>query len=387
MNKVVAVVSPSPEPPVSSNCEVTVEGNTIILTDPTSRPNKFTQRGSFDEIVYDHQSLVDQVPATGSFRIVTLFGDRTRIPTEKICEIATAISVKRFPGNGQVLPVSIGLLDDCSVEVFHSLTEEETGELVDTYDVAELIDVIECGLQKLGKMKEAVLVLHIGATDFFEWVLVPKADTYCTVPSPFGLISSHRLIFALRSPAHVTPETSQSAVFKLVSDSFTGVPTIWAMCIGTDVAFQSNAAMLNTAGPLMNHCHDRVAVEHVSDAVVSPAAPAGEEVVAAAETGSEGAAAPTEAATDQAAATEAATGEAAPTEVATDQAAPTEAPADQAAATEAPADEVVAPTEAATDEVAATETATDEVAEAPATPVSPAVDQVSKGSEGSHTSS
>ena len=325
MNKVVAVVLPSPEPPISSNCQVTVEGNTVVLTDPTVRPNKFTQRGTFDDIVYDHRSLVDHVPATGPFRIVTLFGDRTRIPTKTICEIATAISMKRFPGNGQALPVSLGLLDDCSVETFHSLTDEKTGELVDTYDVAELIDVIECGLRKLGRMKEAVLVLHIGATDFFEWVLVPKADTYCPVPSPFGLITSHRLIFALRSPAHVTPETSQSTVFKLVSDSFAGVPTIWAMNIGTDVVFQSNAAMLNTAGQLMGHCHDHVTVEHVSGVDVSPADPGSD---GAAETVSENAA------------------------VATDQA------------------------------VAATE-----AADALATPVSPAFDEVSKGSEGSQTSS
>ena len=268
MNKVVAVVSESPRPPPVSNCVVTIEGMDVVLTDDTVRPKEFVQRGKFDQIVQSHNDLVAAVPATGSFRIVTFCSETTVIPTRKICEIATAIASKRFPkpAGGKIVPISLGFIHEDAVDDFLSLTNEQTSELelVDTYDVAELVDLIECGLGKLRRIKESVFVLHIGDEDFFEWVIVPKVDTYVQTPSLFGLSPAHRLVFVLRSLGKMTPADAQrycnqSAVFRLVSDSLSGVATVWAFSFGTDVMFKSNAALINLASYLTGNCNVRIA--------------------------------------------------------------------------------------------------------------------------------
>ena len=268
MSKVIAVVSEAPRPPPVSNCVVTIEGNDVILTDDTVRPKEFVQRGKFDQVVTSYQYLVDSVPPTGSFRIVTFCTETTVLKTAQISEMATAIATKRFPkpSGGKIIPISLGFLHEDAVDDFLSLTDEQTTELelVDTYDVAELVDLIECGLGKLRRIKESVFVLHIGEQDFFEWVIVPRVESYVQTPSLFGLSPAHRLLFVLRSLATLKDKTAQlycnqSSVFRLVSDSFSGVTTLWAFSIGTNIMFKSNAALLNLAGYLTGNVNKRLA--------------------------------------------------------------------------------------------------------------------------------
>jgi hypothetical protein len=260
-NQVIAVVGPcsSRHLPVS-NCEVSTEKNTVILTDPgISEP--FIQKGEFDVVAaFTEDSalggLEQKVPPTGNYRIVSLCSQFSIPPAAAILRLSQAIAAKRFPGksSGIAVPISIGFLHDDYADDFLALDTEptETLEFVDTYELAELLDLLECAFEKLKRIRESVLVLRIGAVPFFEWIIVPRVDTFTQTPSISNLSAAHLLVFILKKIPDLTDQQAEyyagfSRIFRLISDSFLDIPTVWVCHIAENVTFRSNAAILSTA--------------------------------------------------------------------------------------------------------------------------------------------
>ncbi|OHT06652.1 hypothetical protein TRFO_25267 [Tritrichomonas foetus] len=130
--------------------------------------------------------------------------------------------------------------------------------MVEAFDVAEMLDLLECGLEKLRRIKDSVFVFRIGSeNNFFEWVIIPKTDSYIPSPSLAGLPPNEKFFFILNQLPTLTNQLVErfrriSSIFRLVCDSFADVPTWHVFHVADNVTMKSNATLCKVAAMLIN---------------------------------------------------------------------------------------------------------------------------------------
>ena len=261
MSSVIAVVSePTRRINFPSNCEIQYSQNVLLMRDDAA-PKEFEQRAQFDSIAPQFESFLARIPVTGNFRIISFCTEFSIFNTASIKDYCLKMARIRFPQNSKTSQfVAIGFVYDSSVRDFLSLEDVETDqfELIETFDTAEALDLLECGLEKLRRIKDSVFVLHIGTDNsFFEWVIIPKTDSYIPSPSMAGLPPNEKFFFILNQlPTLTNPQFERfrrlSSILRLVADSFADVPTWFSFHVADEVTMKSNATLVKVAGMLMN---------------------------------------------------------------------------------------------------------------------------------------
>lgn len=255
-SQVAALISaPARSSGIPSNCKVSSKGNQVVLLDETST-KPFTQRGNFNTIVTSISDILGKVPATGNYRVISLCSEFSCPTIAQIRNECHNLLRLRFPkkGNEQPFPIGVGFVYDDEVIDLLSTTNEpqDAFDMIEAFEYVEAADLLECGLDKLRRIRDSVFVLRIGLNPFFEWVIVPKVDLFVQSPSMNGLPPNEKLIFILRQMPNV-PDTlvqrfrNLSGVFRLIEDSFADIPTSWICHIATNVTLKSNASLLKVA--------------------------------------------------------------------------------------------------------------------------------------------
>lgn len=270
MSAVVATVGP-PTKKIGfpSNCLLSYTSNILTMTDDTTK-RPFEQKAQFDAIAPNFESFLTRVPPYGKFRVVSFCSEYSILTASKIKDYCLKLALTRFQPNMRDSQfVSMGFVYDSSVRDFLSIedTNSQLFEMIETFDSSEMIDLLECGLEKLRRIKDSVFVLRIGTNDnFFEWVIIPKTDSYVPSPSMAGLPPNEKLFYILNLLGTVNEQAVQrfqrsSSIFRLISDSFTDVPTFWVFHIAEDSTLKSNAtlckvaSMLSKVKNLQLNCH------------------------------------------------------------------------------------------------------------------------------------
>lgn len=260
MSVVVATVGP-PTKKIGfpSNCLLSYTPNVLTMIDDTAKKT-FEQKAQFDKIAPNFESFLGRVPPQGKFRIVSFCSEYSILTTAAIKEYCLKLALIRFPPNSRGSQfISIGFVYDSSVRDFLSLddTDSEMFEMIETFDSSEMIDLLQCGLEKLRRIKDSVFVIRIGTEDsFLEWVIIPKADSYVPSPSMAGLPPNEKLFYILNL-LNTADEQSidrfmrASSIFKLVADSFSDVQTFWVFHIAENSTLKSNATLCRIASMLL----------------------------------------------------------------------------------------------------------------------------------------
>jgi hypothetical protein len=148
-------------------------------------------------------------------------------------------------------------MHDDSAKDFFSTTDHPTPclEFVECYSVAEVLDLLDVGFDRLKYIQKSVFVFRLGDTPFFEWVVVPKVDHFIWRPELIGNEPpNERLLFAIKSLTEASgavPKLCQvSRVFRLVADSFSDVPTIWLFHVAHGIRYKNNATLCSFLGSL-----------------------------------------------------------------------------------------------------------------------------------------
>jgi hypothetical protein len=146
--------------------------------------------------------------------------------------------------------------EDRAVDFF-STTDDSTDllELVDAYSVAEVLDLLNVGLERLKSIQKSVFVFRLGDSPFFEWVIVPKVDHFISRPELIGSEPpNERLLFAVKSLVEAGGSlpllVRVSRVFRLVADSFSDVPTVWLFHVAQGIRYKNNATLCGFLGTL-----------------------------------------------------------------------------------------------------------------------------------------
>lgn len=259
-SSIIGIVAPPEKTlPVPSNCKVTQEGNKIVLTDDTaSRP--FILKHEFSTIMNNFPDVMDKVTSNDNLRIISLGSEYSTPTITQIKEWSIQLLNQRLKGKANSpTQISAGLVYDKDVLDFMSLTNKKTPcfELVDVDDLNSAIDLIDFSFEKFKRFKESVYVLHIGSDPFFEWIVVPRVDSFDQRPSLTGLPPNEKLIFILKqfptlSEQGISTSLNRfrniSNIFRLVLDTFLDVKTLWVCHIAKDVKLKSNAALFRIAG-------------------------------------------------------------------------------------------------------------------------------------------
>lgn len=242
-----------------SNCIINYTSNVLTMVDDTSR-RPFEQKAHFDAIAPNFESFLGRVPPDGKFRIVSFCSEFSILTAATIKDYCLKLALIRFPPNSRESQfISLGFVYDSSVRDFLSLedTDSQMFEMIETFDSAEMIDLLQCGLEKLRRIKDSVFVMRIGSDDnFFEWVIVPRTDSYVPSPSMAGLPANEKLFYILNllsssNEQSIERFTRASSIFKLVSDSFCDVPTFWVFHLAEESTLKSNAALCRVASMLL----------------------------------------------------------------------------------------------------------------------------------------
>jgi hypothetical protein len=255
MNIDVAFVGPSFKPTIVSNCDITFKGNEVILGDNTGgRP--FAQSCLFASVATDFADIYSSVSKTSSFRLISLCTSFSVPDVGAILEECQRFAEHRFPaGKSEKLKapllLSLGFVHENDVDDFLSIEDcrASTLEQIETYHFTELTDLIEVGLDQLRRIKESVFVLRIEGSSFFEWIIVPRVDSFFPSPSIIGLPANHKFLFVIKALSSMPPIIAQryarqSRIFSMISDSFSVTQTFWAFHFANEVTFKSNASLL-----------------------------------------------------------------------------------------------------------------------------------------------
>lgn len=256
MSAVIATVGPPTKRiGFSSNCILSYTSNDLTMVDDTAK-RPFEQKVQFDAIAPNFESFLGRVPPSGKFRIVSFCSEFSILTAQTIKEYCLKLAIIRFPPNARDSQfISLGFVYDSSVRDFLSLEDVDTRnfEMIETFDSAEMIDLLQCGLEKLRRIKDSVFVMRMGTDDsFLEWVIVPRTDSYVPSPSMAGLPANEKLFYILNLLSSANEQsierfTRASSIFKLISDSFCDVPTFFVFHLAEDSTLKSNATLCKVA--------------------------------------------------------------------------------------------------------------------------------------------
>lgn len=260
MNAVVATIcTPTKKISFPSNCLLNYENNVLTMKDDTST-KPFEQHSRFDSISESFESFLERIPANGKFRLVSFCSEFSIFTAQEIKDYCLKMAIHRFPPNTKGSQfLSVGFVYESGVRDFLSVDEKQNPnfELIETFDTAELTDLLNCGLEKLRRIKDSVFVLHISNdNNLFEWVVIPKTDSYIPSPSIAGLPTNEKFFYILNLLNTLNDQSFErfrklSSIFRLVCDSFSDVQTLWVFHIARDTTFKSNATLCKVSSMLL----------------------------------------------------------------------------------------------------------------------------------------
>ena len=253
MSQIIGLVTKATKPISSkSNCKISKEGQNIVLTDDTpARP--FIQKHSFANIATDFNGVIQKIPSQGSMRVISICSEYSTPTVKDIREYSMQMIMQRIPPNSNdPTPISVGLVYDANVFDFVNIEGGRTEdlELLEAENIYEALDLIEFSFERFKRFRECMFVLHVGYDDaFFEWVIVPSADSFVPTPSMAGLAPNEKFIFILKSFPTLNAKSFEryanlTNVFRLVCDTFLDIPTLWIIHFAKQVTFKSNASLI-----------------------------------------------------------------------------------------------------------------------------------------------
>ena len=240
---------------VHKGCEITVSGNVLTVGDKTGG-QLFTQELECDKDFDVFDDFITDTPDESTSRMISLCSESSVFSPEEIRDNCVKFVRYFLPEDSsndeRRFSISAGLVLNDGVKDFMSLSNKTAKkfEAIPVQQVEEAVDLIRTSLDGMKKLRESLFVLRISCQNyFFEWVIIPKVDTYIE-GSTFGTLPTcHKVLFAIKKVNSINPQgfehfRNSCAAFRLISDSFVDVDTQWVGHFDENSKLLSNASII-----------------------------------------------------------------------------------------------------------------------------------------------